>query len=240
MGGSSGSWKHSPFSILSDDARVGVPFLKHHPSVNAIRIGAWGGSEGGVIAPWFASRSPEVTFVILQAATGVTLARQNRFPNELLIRAHTEAEDEFAQGLRIIDLQARHARTGQGWQAHADARAAFHGRPRGCAGCGDPSRQLAMATVSDQARSRSGTDARAGAGAGVLCLERTRPAGAGRGESGGDRGCPGPWHRNVTCIVYPGADHSIQTENAWHELAPDRDYRNDLTIWVRIRTERKR
>ncbi|MBK7600288.1 MAG: alpha/beta hydrolase [Acidobacteria bacterium] len=123
VGASSGSWKLSPFGALADDALAGVHFLKNHPAIDAKRIGAWGGSEGAIIAPWIASRSSDVAFVIMQSATGVTFAQQNRYQNERQIRSATNSEENIAQGLAIIKLQSDYARTGTGWQAYAKCQA---------------------------------------------------------------------------------------------------------------------
>jgi uncharacterized protein len=101
VGASTGSWKASPFSVLADDALAGVNFLKGHRAIDAKRIGAWGGSEGAIIAPWAASRSADVAFVVMQAATGVTFAQQNLYQNERQLRAVTNSETDVAQGLNI-------------------------------------------------------------------------------------------------------------------------------------------
>jgi len=124
VGASRGSWRASPFSALADDALAGVNFLKGHMAIDATRIGAWGGSEGAIIAPWVATRSADVAFVVMQSATGVTFAQQNLYQNERQLRAVTNSEAEVAAGLNIVNLQQHYARTGAGWQAYADARQA--------------------------------------------------------------------------------------------------------------------
>lgn len=242
VGGSTGSWKRSPFSVLADDALAGVQFLKNHRSVDPKRIGAWGGSEGGVIAPWIASRSPDVAFVIMQAATGVTFAKQNLYQNEQLIRARTDSEDEIAQGLQIVELQATYARTGEGWQAYADAKEAARGKAWSSA--------LGPTTAADSwwwqwYRTKLDFDP-------VPVLERVRvpvlcvwgghdrlvPVAESRTaiEEALTRG----GNQDVTCVVYPGADHSIQVSSDWHGFGPDPGYLNDLTTWVLKRTKLSR
>jgi dipeptidyl aminopeptidase/acylaminoacyl peptidase len=121
VGASTGDWRRSPFSALADDAFAGVQFLKSHPAIDPQRIGAWGGSEGGVIAPWMASRSPDVAFVIMQSATGITFAQQNLHQTERQMRALNLPESEVQEALTFQHLKHAYARCGTGWQAYAKA-----------------------------------------------------------------------------------------------------------------------
>jgi len=128
-GASTGDWRLSPFSILAGDALAGVGYLKSHPIIDPKRIGVWGGSEGGIIAPWVASRSSDVAFVIMQSATGCTFAEQNLYQNEQQIRALTNSEQDVAERLAIQRLLHHYARTGTGWQKYAEAIQAARGKP---------------------------------------------------------------------------------------------------------------
>ena len=110
VGASTGSWRASPFSVLADDALAGINFLKGHAAIDAKRIGAWGGSEGAVIAHWIATRSSDVAFIVMQAATGVSFARQNLYQNERQLRTVTNSETDIAEGLNIVNLQQQYAR----------------------------------------------------------------------------------------------------------------------------------
>lgn len=120
-GASTGDWRRSPFSVLTDDALAGVEFLKTHLAVDPERIGVWGGSEGGVIAPWVASRSSDVAFVIMQSATGVTFAQQNLYQTERQMRALNLPETKVQEALSFQRLKHNFARTGTGWKAYAEA-----------------------------------------------------------------------------------------------------------------------
>lgn len=121
VGASTGDWRRSPFSALADDALAAVRFLKTHPAIDPQRIGLWGGSEGGVVAPWAASRSPDVAFVIMQSATGVTFARQNLYQTERQMHALNLPESEVREALAFQRLKHEYARTGEGWRAYAEA-----------------------------------------------------------------------------------------------------------------------
>jgi pimeloyl-ACP methyl ester carboxylesterase len=234
VGASSGSWKLSPFGALADDALAGVHFLKSHPAIDAKRIGAWGGSEGAIIAPWIASRSSDVAFVIMQSATGVTFAQQNRYQNERQLRAATNSEENIAQGLAIIKLQSDYARTGTGWQAYANAKQAVSEKAWASS--------LGATLPPDHwwwnwYRTKMDYDP-------IPMLEKVRvpvlavwgendvlvPVSESRVaiESAFARG----GNRSVNCHVFAGADHSIQTESRLHGYGPDSGYLTILTEWV--------
>ncbi|CAG0949326.1 Esterase EstD [Phycisphaerales bacterium] len=54
------------------DAVAGVEFLSKQPEARRGSIGLVGHSEGGLIAPMAAAKSPEITFIVLLAGTGVS------------------------------------------------------------------------------------------------------------------------------------------------------------------------
>lgn len=237
---STGSWRASPFSALADDALAGVNFLMGLSAIDAKRIGVWGGSEGAIIAPWAASRSADVAFVVMQAATGVTFAQQNLYQNELQLRAVTNSEADVAQGLNIVNLQQHYARTGTGWQAYADARQAVQEKAWASA--------LGSLLSPDNwwwnwYRTKMDYDP-------ILMLEKVRvpvlavwggddvlvPVAESRAaiEAAFTRG----GNRNVTCRVYAGADHSIQTESWLHGRRPEPSYMDLLSEWIQKQTQK--
>jgi dienelactone hydrolase len=61
---------------LADDALAAVRLLRARPEVDPARVGLWGLSEGGWVAPLAAATSDEVAFVITVGASGVAPARQ--------------------------------------------------------------------------------------------------------------------------------------------------------------------
>ncbi|MFE7713263.1 alpha/beta hydrolase family protein [Streptomyces sp. NPDC057486] len=64
------------YTQLADDALAGVRALGGRADVDPDRIGLWGFSEGGWVAPLAASRSTQVSYVVLVGASGVPPARQ--------------------------------------------------------------------------------------------------------------------------------------------------------------------
>jgi pimeloyl-ACP methyl ester carboxylesterase len=71
IGGSSGDPATATSEDYAGDVLAGVAFLKGRKEIDPKKIGLLGHSEGGVIAPMVAVRSPDVAFIILMAGTGV-------------------------------------------------------------------------------------------------------------------------------------------------------------------------
>jgi dienelactone hydrolase len=64
VGASGGDWKTSELGELADDARAGVDLLAHRSDVDPKRIGVYGHSQGGEIAPAIAQGDPQVAWII--------------------------------------------------------------------------------------------------------------------------------------------------------------------------------
>ena len=74
VGQSTGNWKTVGFDALAEDAVAGIRFLQSQPEVDSIRIGIYGHSQGGTIAPLIATRAADLAFVIASAASGISPA----------------------------------------------------------------------------------------------------------------------------------------------------------------------
>ncbi|WP_290057957.1 alpha/beta hydrolase family protein [Amycolatopsis solani] len=74
------------YSTLADDALAAVEVLRKRPDVDPARVGVWGLSEGGWVAPLAASKSPDVAFVITLGANGVEPSRQQAWAIENQLR----------------------------------------------------------------------------------------------------------------------------------------------------------
>jgi dienelactone hydrolase len=67
---------HRSYSQLADDALGAVAALRSQPGVDPAKVGIWGLSEGGWVAPIAASRSKDIAFVVLVGANGLPPLRQ--------------------------------------------------------------------------------------------------------------------------------------------------------------------
>ncbi|WP_189245864.1 alpha/beta hydrolase family protein [Streptosporangium pseudovulgare] len=64
------------YSTLADDALGAVTALRSQQGVDPAKVGVWGLSEGGWVAPLAASRSRDVAFVVAVGANALTPLRQ--------------------------------------------------------------------------------------------------------------------------------------------------------------------
>jgi len=230
VGASTGDWQRSPFSVLTDDAFAGVQFLKTHPAIDPKRTGLWGGSEGGIIAPWVASRSSDMAFVIMQSATGVTFAQQNLYQTERQMRAMNLPESEVQEALAFQRLKHNYARTGTEWQAYAEALRASRGEP--WASLGGPTSpddwwwswyrtKMDYDPVPMLERVRVPVLAIWGGRDALVPVAESRAAVERAFARGGNR--------NVTYHVFAGADHSMNTQSG---PQPSPEYLETMLEWT--------
>jgi pimeloyl-ACP methyl ester carboxylesterase len=120
---------------LAADAAAAVRALREHPGVDASRVGLWGFSQGGWVAPIAATQAQEVAFLIVVSGPGVTYAEQVKHANAERLRRkgfsedavrsalqHLEALDDYARG-RVVAAAAQaglDAAWRQAWAKHAN------------------------------------------------------------------------------------------------------------------------
>lgn len=121
VGGSQGDWQKASFETLADDALAAVAVLRARRDIDARRIGLFGVSQGGWIAPLAAARSDEIALVVSVSGPGVTPAEQtlDLIQAELQIAGVTEGE--VREAIALMRLALTYGRTGTGWQEYAAA-----------------------------------------------------------------------------------------------------------------------
>ena len=85
------------FTLLADDAVAAVKSLQADARIDPRRIGTWGLSQGGWIAPLAASRSADIAFVISVSAPVVTADVQMIFSSTNHLRANGYPQAEIDQ-----------------------------------------------------------------------------------------------------------------------------------------------
>ena len=70
VGSSTGDFSRTTTGDFADDALAGIEFLKGRKEIDPKRIGLLGHSEGGMIGPIAATRSPDVAFLVMLAGPG--------------------------------------------------------------------------------------------------------------------------------------------------------------------------
>lgn len=117
VGGSGGDWRRARLEDLADDALAGVQLLRGRLEVDSGRVGIYGHSQGGLVAPLAASRSHQVGFLIAGGTHGGVVFEQDlyRVENSLAASDFSEADQRSAMAFyrRFIEV----ARTGQGMEA---------------------------------------------------------------------------------------------------------------------------
>lgn len=121
------------FEEIASDARAAVAWLGKRKDIVASKIGLWGASRGGWVAPLAASKCPDVAFLVLFVAPGVSPAKQEttRRLNEFRMAGYTMADlDEAALYLQRLwkstdsdDAWAEYEThraviTGKGWEPY--------------------------------------------------------------------------------------------------------------------------
>src|SRR5918999_3158373 len=106
---------------LADDAVGAVRALRAQPGVDPGKVGVWGLSEGGWVAPLAAARSTEVAFVIVVGGNAMTPIRQQSWnENSALRRAGVSG---YLLDHAKINFARMGADAGLFAEAHYDAQA---------------------------------------------------------------------------------------------------------------------
>jgi uncharacterized protein len=84
VGKSTGKFAEATSADFVTDVEAAIDFLKTRKEVNLKKIGLIGHSEGGMIAPMVASKSKDISFIVLMAGPGTSI-------DELMIEQNTRA-----------------------------------------------------------------------------------------------------------------------------------------------------
>lgn len=111
VGASTGNWRAGTFADLAEDALAAVRLLAQRDEIDARRIGLWGCSEGGWVAPLAASQSPDVRFLVAVSAPGMSPAAQEDYRRKLLIAGNPSRLPRAWRmtGMRLMFGTLRHA-----------------------------------------------------------------------------------------------------------------------------------
>lgn len=93
-GKSGGSWAFATYEQLADDVIAAARGIASVPGVDSRRVGVWGHSMGGWIAPLAAARSADIAFVITASGPGVT---------PLIQTAYDHMNQDMARGVARAD-----------------------------------------------------------------------------------------------------------------------------------------
>jgi pimeloyl-ACP methyl ester carboxylesterase len=112
-GASQGSWETASLDDLVSDALAAVGYLKSEPNIDPTRIGLWGVSQAGWVAPVAASRSPDVAFLMLVSGGGATPLESEMFSYQGEFQRAGLTPVETAQATEILDAYFAYLGTGE-------------------------------------------------------------------------------------------------------------------------------
>jgi hypothetical protein len=115
VGGSTGSTPDSTTADFAEDVLAEVKFLKGRQDIDKARIGLLGHSEGGIIAPMVATRSPDVAFIVLMSGPALNGEKIMLAQNELIGRAEGRTPEQIKSNTRVQQLLFAAARQNRGW-----------------------------------------------------------------------------------------------------------------------------
>ncbi|MBA7551834.1 hypothetical protein ES705_44384 [subsurface metagenome] len=95
VGESTGDFSQATSVDFASDVLVGIEYLKTRKEINPKQIGLIGHSEGGLIAPMVAVKSPDVAFIVLMAGTGLTGEEILYLQGTLIYRAMGVSEEDI-------------------------------------------------------------------------------------------------------------------------------------------------
>ncbi|GAI74447.1 unnamed protein product, partial [marine sediment metagenome] len=95
VGESTGDFSNATSEDFASDVLAGIEYLKTRKEINPEKIGLVGHSEGGLIAPIVAVKSPDVAFIVLMAGPGLTGEEILYLQGALISRAMGVSEEDI-------------------------------------------------------------------------------------------------------------------------------------------------
>lgn len=115
VGASTGDWRRVHFKDLAEDALAGVRLLKSRKDISPDKIGLWGGSNGGWVAPLAASLSNDVAFVITVAGAAIPPTELVKWRSVNYVRNAGYPDEAVQRVSKLMDLQFELVRK-EGWE----------------------------------------------------------------------------------------------------------------------------
>jgi len=113
-GDSGGSWITASLDDLVGDALAAVDHLETEKGIDPQRIGFWGVSQAGWIAPLAASRSEDIAFMILISGGGASPRESELFSHQQEFEQAGLSPERAARGTEILEAYFDYLATGKG------------------------------------------------------------------------------------------------------------------------------
>ncbi len=95
-----GNFSTATSADFATDVQSAITYLKTRKEINKKRIGLVGHSEGGLIAPIVASKSKDISFIVLLAGTGIQGDNLLLLQQELIARANGVSETDIKKSIQ--------------------------------------------------------------------------------------------------------------------------------------------
>jgi pimeloyl-ACP methyl ester carboxylesterase len=128
VGGSSGDWHAASFGDLAGDVVAAFEYLKTRSDIDASHIGMLGWSQAGWVMPLAAVREPRIAFMISISGAAIPAEQTTIDQAQREMAARGMKPEVIADIIRLMQLQYRFARTGDGWDDYSAARARLAAR----------------------------------------------------------------------------------------------------------------
>ena len=128
VGGSTGDWKTASFDDLAGDVVAAFDYLKTRRDIDHAQIGLLGWSQAGWVMPLAAVRAKDLAFLISISGAGVAPAETTLDETQNEMKASGVPPPAVQQMVSLMKLQYDFARTGDGWDEYAAARARLAAR----------------------------------------------------------------------------------------------------------------
>ena len=116
MGSSGGDYREESFDDFAADALAGIHYLQTRQEIDRDRVGLYGRSHGGIVAPLAASLSRDVAFLINVSGAGVPPYQQVTYQAEAQMRRDGFSAADIADAVAYMKQKWEVARTeGKGW-----------------------------------------------------------------------------------------------------------------------------
>ncbi|MGW6728971.1 alpha/beta hydrolase family protein [Nocardia sp. NPDC055029] len=113
VGGTSGKLDDATYADLAGDAAAGVAFLRERPEIDPAKVGLFGHSEGGYLAPLVAARpDSNVAFAVLMAGPSVVGADVLIEQNKVILAAAGEPQDKIDEQVDYLTQWSALLRSG--------------------------------------------------------------------------------------------------------------------------------
>ena len=101
------AWRDFNFNDLAADAEAALRYLRTRSDIDTTRLGLFGVSQGGWVAPLAAERAGPLRFLILISASVSTVAEDNLFERDARLRTEGFNEEAIREvhAMHLLDLE---------------------------------------------------------------------------------------------------------------------------------------